>query len=189
MRPCAHCFWSGASVERITWAYKLDPETINLPAKPDEPEIEVFEITLKLPDVTPSVHRHSDGRIALSVPIQIKRRNGRKQMTLTGGKPGQPGKLRPWDVAVTPLQLALARATGGWPCWSPVRPEIAALEGIDNSYVSRMVDLTTLAPDIVEAILEDALQDHLTLFDIAVDPPALWEVQRLILTAAKRSKS
>jgi hypothetical protein len=31
-----------------------------------------------------------------------------------------------------------------------------------------MVNLTTLAPDIVEAILEDALPDHLTLFDIAV---------------------
>ena len=57
--------------------------------------------------------------------------------------------------------------------------EIAALEGVDNSYVSRMVNLTTLAPDIVEAILEDALPDHLTLFDLAVDPPALWEEQRL----------
>jgi hypothetical protein len=41
-----------------------------------------------------------------------------------------------------------------------------------------MVNLTTLAPDIVEAILEDALPDHLTLFNIAVDPPAMWEEQR-----------
>jgi hypothetical protein len=41
--------------------------------------------------------------------------------------------------------------------------------------------MTTLAPDIVEAILEDALPDHLTLFDIAVDSPALWEEQRLVL--------
>ena len=30
--------------------------------------------------------------------------------------------------------------------------EIATQEGIDNSYVSRMVNLTTLAPDIVAAI-------------------------------------
>jgi len=29
--------------------------------------------------------------------------------------------------------------------------EIAEKEGIDNSYVSRMVNLTTLAPDIEEA--------------------------------------
>ena len=56
--------------------------------------------------------------------------------------------------------------------------EIAALEGVDNSYVSRMVNLTTLAPDIVDAILLNELPDHLTLFDLAVDPPALWDEQR-----------
>lgn len=55
-------------------------------------------------------------------------------------------------------------------------------EGIDNSYVSRMVNLTTLAPDIVAAILDDALPNHITLFDLAVDPPALWDEQRSRLT-------
>ena len=45
-----------------------------------------------------------------------------------------------------------------------------------------MMNLTVLAPDIVEAILDDTLPDHLTLFDIAVDPPVLWEGQMLILT-------
>ena len=49
---------------------------------------------------------------------------------------------------------------------------------IDNSYVSRMVNLTTLAPDIVAAILDDALPNHITPFDLAVDPPALWDEQR-----------
>ena len=56
--------------------------------------------------------------------------------------------------------------------------EIATREGIDNSYVSRMVNLTTLAPDIIDAILLNELPDHLTLFDLAVDPPSLWEDQR-----------
>jgi hypothetical protein len=56
--------------------------------------------------------------------------------------------------------------------------EIGTLEGFDNSYVSRMVNLTKLAPEIVEAILDDTLPDHLTLFDVAVDPPVLWETQR-----------
>ena len=48
-----------------------------------------------------------------------------------------------------------------------------------NSKVSRMVKLSTLAPEIVEAILDVALPVHLTLFDLAVYPPALWEEQRL----------
>ena len=61
---------------------------------------------------------------------------------------------------------------------------IAALEGVDNSYVSRMVNLTTLAPDIVDAILQNVLPDRLTLFDLAVDPPALWEAQRRRVTLA-----
>ena len=50
-------------------------------------------------------------------------------------------------------------------------------EGVDNSYLSRMMNLTVLSPDIVEATLDDALPDHLTLFDIAVDPAMLWEWQ------------
>ena len=126
-----------------------------------------------------NVIESSDGRITLSVPIQIKRRSGRKQMTLPNGQPGKP---RPWDVAATPLQLALARGHRWLAMLESGKvktmTEIAEREGIDNSYVSRMVNLTTLAPDIVEAILEDALPDHLTLFDIAVDPPSLWEEQR-----------
>lgn len=55
--------------------------------------------------------------------------------------------------------------------------EIPTRKGIDNSYVSRIVNLTTLAPDILAAILDDALPDHITLFDLAVDPPALWDEQ------------
>ena len=40
-----------------------------------------------------------------------------------------------------------------------------------------MANRTTLAPDIVAAILDDAMPNHVTLFDLAVDPPALWEGQ------------
>ena len=121
----------------------------------------------------------SDGRLTLSVPIQIKRRGGRKQVTLPNGEAAKP---RPWDTAATSLQLALARGHR----WLAMLEsgevkslkEIAMREGVDSSYVSRMVNLTTLAPDLVAAILDDALPDHLTLFDIAEDPPALWEEQR-----------
>ena len=132
----------------------------------------------------PEVIESSDGRLTLSVPIQFKRRAGRKLITLPNGKPGEP---RPWGIAPTALQLALARGHR-WLALlesgkvSSLR-EIATLEGVDNSYVSRMMNLTVLAPDIVEAILDDTLPDHLTLFDIAVDPPALWEGQRTLLVS------
>ena len=41
-----------------------------------------------------------------------------------------------------------------------------------------MVNLTTLAPGIVAAILDDTLPNYVTLFDLAVDPLALWDEQR-----------
>ena len=65
-------------VESITWAYKLAPETINLPAKPDVPEIEVFEIALKLPDVSHSVLRCIDKAIPFPI-LFVLRHNGRSQ--------------------------------------------------------------------------------------------------------------
>ena len=92
------------------------------------------------------------------------------------------GPQAPAADRIAMLQLALARGHR----WLAL-PEsgeakllraIAASEGVGNSYVSRMVNLTALAPDIVDAILQNALPDHLTLFDLAVDPPALWEEQR-----------
>ena len=60
--------------------------------------------------------------------------------------------------------------------------EIAKREGVDNSYVSRMVNLTTLAPDIVAAILDDILPDTITLLELASDPPVLWGEQREQIT-------
>jgi hypothetical protein len=85
-------------------------------------------------------------------------------------------------VAPTSIQLALARGYR-WLAMlesgeAKSLKEIARREGVDNSYVSRMVNLTTLAPDIVAAILDDALPNHISLFDLAVDPPLLWEDQR-----------
>jgi hypothetical protein len=51
--------------------------------------------------------------------------------------------------------------------------EIAWCEGVDDSYVGRMVNLTTLAPDIVAAILDEALPAEVTLFELAAGTPVL----------------
>ena len=56
--------------------------------------------------------------------------------------------------------------------------EIALREGINDSYVSRMANLTTLEPDIVAAILYETLPPEVTLFELAAGTPLLWEGQR-----------
>ena len=56
--------------------------------------------------------------------------------------------------------------------------EIAEKEKVDSSYVSRMVNPTLLAPDIVAAILDDQLPQGISLFDLAVDLPVGWGEQQ-----------
>jgi hypothetical protein len=41
----------------------------------------------------------------------------------------------------------------------------------------RMVNLTTLAPDIVAAILDETLPPYVTLFELAAGTPLVWEEQ------------
>ncbi|MCI0562772.1 MAG: hypothetical protein MN733_30185, partial [Nitrososphaera sp.] len=124
------------------------------------------------PQVTPA----SDGRLTISVPIQIKRRSGRKVVVIPSGAE------RPRDGDPTPLQLALARGHRGLTMLESGEVkslrEIASKEGVDSSYVSRMVNLTTLAPDIVAAIFDETFPPDMTLFELAVDPPDLWKEQR-----------
>jgi hypothetical protein len=40
-----------------------------------------------------------------------------------------------------------------------------------------MVNLATLAPDIVAAILDETLPSEVTLFELAAGTPLLWEGQ------------
>lgn len=63
--------------------------------------------------------------------------------------------------------------------------EVAEREEMDRAYVSRMVNLTTLAPDIVAAILDETLPPEVTLFDLASGTPLLWEEQRKLLETGR----
>ena len=56
--------------------------------------------------------------------------------------------------------------------------EIAAVEKINESYVRRVLRLTLLAPDIVEAILNGRQSAELTLAALMRRFPVLWSAQR-----------
>jgi hypothetical protein len=55
--------------------------------------------------------------------------------------------------------------------------DIARRENTDPSYIARMLNLTLLAPNVIEAILDDTLPDHIRMNDLAINPPMLWEEQ------------
>ncbi len=119
----------------------------------------------------------SDGRLMLNIPINIRRKSGLRVITLPNGETGKAGKTH----EPTPIQQALARGHR-WLAMlesgevSTLR-ELAIREGVDNSYITRMVNLTTLSPEIVAAILDDALPNNITLFELAVNLPLLWDEQ------------
>ena len=116
----------------------------------------------------------SDGAATVQIPIRLRRRSGRQQ--LRSGKVSEVGA----QTQLTAMQQALARGYR----WREMldtgevasMKEIAANESTDHSYVARMINLTLLAPEIIEAILDDTLPD-IRLTALAVSPPLMWRDQ------------
>lgn len=58
-------------VDQIVWQYKLAPETINLPARPGVPEIQVFTVQLKVPELHRDVLRCIDGAVQFPIIFEL----------------------------------------------------------------------------------------------------------------------
>src|SRR6202171_6088088 len=117
--------------------------------------------------------------LTIRVPITVRQRGGRKVVVLPERATG--GDVSPSRVNNT-LVKALARAfrwrrmleTGRYGTIT----ELAAAEKINESYVSRVLRLTLLAPDIVEAILDGRQTDNVTLPMLMQPFCVEWQVQR-----------
>ncbi len=109
--------------------------------------------------------------LTVVIPLQVKPRGGRKAMVT----PGVLALERRQDVT---LIKAVARAfrwrrmleTGRFATIN----ELAAAEKINSSYVSRVLRLTLLAPDIVEAILDGRQPEGMTLPRLMKPLPVDW---------------
>jgi hypothetical protein len=114
--------------------------------------------------------------ITLHVPFRVVKRGGRKEVQMPNGAPVQ----RRTDNT---LIKALARAFR----WKKMLEsgefatinELAEREGIAPSYMARVLRLTLLAPDIVEAILDGRQGPEVTLGRLLEGFPVEWEGQRI----------
>ena len=120
--------------------------------------------------------------LTVRVPFTIRKRGGRKLAIAADGSTLAPLRQR----IDSTLIKALARAHR----WNRLlesgryvsAAELAAAEKINPSYVSRVLRLTLLAPDIVEAIIEGRQQDGIEA-DVLLRPfSADWDEQRSALT-------
>ena len=124
----------------------------------------------------------SEGRsISVRVPITIRKRGGRKVVLAPDGTQGDPRKLFCQQID-NAMVKAIARAFR----WREMLEngrygtvvEIAAAEQINESYLSRLLRLTLLAPDIVEAIIEGRQSPAVTLATLMGRLSLLWPEQR-----------
>lgn len=113
--------------------------------------------------------------VTVHIPFRIVKRGGRKEMQLPEGA----AQTRRTDNA---LVKALARALR----WNRMLQsgefatigELAEREGIAPSYMTRVLRLTLLAPDIVEAILDGKQGPQVTLARALEPFPVEWVGQR-----------
>jgi len=116
--------------------------------------------------------------LTVVIPLRVKPRGGRKAMVT----PRVLALERRQDVT---LIKAVARAfrrrrmleTGRFGTIN----ELAAAEKINPSYASRVLRLTLLAPDIVDAILDGQQREGMTLPELVRPFSADWIQQREVL--------
>lgn len=112
--------------------------------------------------------------VTLQVPFQIVKRGGPKEMHLPGGAT----QTRRTDNT---LVKALARAFR----WKRMLEsgelatirELAEREGVTPSFLSRILRLTLLAPEIVTAVLDGTHFEDLTLATAMQHFPVEWAAQ------------
>ena len=120
--------------------------------------------------------------ITVRVPLAIRRRPGRKTLVSSHSEHGGPPAAMT-SRADPALVKALARAhrwrrmleEGRYASLS----EMAKAERIDRGYLGRLLQVTLLAPAIVEAILDGRAPHRPGLGPLMMQPfPACWAAQR-----------
>lgn len=113
--------------------------------------------------------------VTIHVPFSIVKRGGRKEIALPVGA---SAARRPDDALVKALVRAFRwrqmLESGDFATIA----ELAERERIAVSYVTRILRLTLLAPDIIEAILDGKQGPEVTLARLMGSLPMEWREQR-----------
>ena len=130
----------------------------------------------------PTLTLTGTGNLQIHIPMRIRRMRGRKMIfapqALDGEVPDSPS-----DV-----QAAVVQALGRAFSWADAMEsgefhsitDLARSLEVDISYVVRILKLTTLAPDIIEAILHGEEPSGLSLAQLIRTFPMDWDQQRAL---------
>jgi hypothetical protein len=129
--------------------------------------------------MTSAVTWARDGRtLTIRVPFSMRMRGGRKLVITPDG--------RPWSRSRALVDSSLIKALARAHRWKSLletgeyasATELARSEKINMSYLSRVLRLTLLAPDIIEAVLDGRPSGTLQLAAVLKPFPIEWEAQR-----------
>lgn len=126
--------------------------------------------------------------VTVQVPLTIRRRGGRKQIIAPDGALLQAGEDGA-GVATTRGDPTLVKSLARAHRWKRLLEsgryaslrELARVENLGHTYLAKMLSLTLLAPDLIEAVLDGRDPMEFTLPWLLQPLPASWTEQRRAL--------
>jgi hypothetical protein len=116
--------------------------------------------------------------LTIRIPIRLQRRGGRKLIMMPEGVTAPARKPSRDETLVKALVRAhrwRRRIESGE---AKSITDLAEQEGVTDAYVCRLLPLTCLAPDLVEAILDGLQPKGLGLAEMLGNGPLAWGEQR-----------
>lgn len=122
---------------------------------------------------------HEAGALTVTVPMAFKKRGGRKLVIAPNGADA-------WALPRARIDNTMVKAIARAHRWKKLLDtgryatvqDLAGAERINPSYIARILRLTLLAPDIVEAILDGRQPAGIQLDDLLAPFPVEWARQR-----------
>ncbi|ABK44589.1 conserved hypothetical protein [Magnetococcus marinus MC-1] len=117
--------------------------------------------------------------IIFKVPMRFHRQGGKRMVILPEHEQARQDMANPSD---DPMVNALSKARK----WQQMLDksetmtiaQLAEREGVERSMMARILRLTILAPDIIEAILDGRVPETFSLESLRESIPLLWSEQR-----------
>lgn len=140
-----------SGIQDIVWKYKLAPETVNLPARHGIHEIQVFDVTLKTPELSEEVLHTLDKAIPSPIVFQIRFEN-RVRFSAAYKRPSESESSR---------NVIEAYFTTDWgPAGQsyPPLPTVLDMAALHEEMLCRVIPLARRPRETLPALVDRALQ-------------------------------
>jgi len=116
--------------------------------------------------------------LTIRIPMRLQRRGGRKLIMTPEGAAMPTTKPRRDETLIKALVRAHRWRRRIESRQARSITDLAEQEGVTDAYVCRLLPLTCLAPDIVEAVLDGRQPKGLRLAEVLGNGPLVWNAQR-----------